>query len=384
MLLRSWLPAIAIMMMSAVVVDACSYCNPNFQQKLTLRQNARLSKFIVYGELVNARLVGDKGATDFAVADVVAPHDTLGKQTTLTIPTFIPFNAKDPPKYLLFGEYINGKLDIVHARQVKSKAAATYLKGALQIDDKDRMSALKFCFDHLDSVDPEASEDAFHEFAKASDAEIGQVAPKLAAAKVRALLNDEKTPAERLGIYAYLLGACGTADDATLLVAMIRKGDERSKNALGGLLGGVIALKPNEGWAMVESILRTPDRGFADKLAALGTIRFYHSAKGDSARKPIAAALVHIVEQGDMADMAIEDLRRWHWWELTRSVLAQYGKPTHSAPLMKRAIVRYALCCPEAEAVAFIKARRAAEPMLVETVEEALEFEKPVPVNKAP
>jgi len=82
--------------------------------------------------------------------------------------------------------------------------------------------------------------------------------------------------------------------------------------------------------------------------------------------------------------MAIEDLRRWQWWELTPTVLAQYGKPTHAAPLMKRAIVRYALCCPQPVAAEFVKARRLAEPQLVETVEESLEFEKPLPTKQAP
>jgi len=87
-------------------------------------------------------------------------------------------------------------------------------------------------------------------------------------------------------------------------------------------------------------------------------------------------------ELHDMADMAIEDLRRWKWWDLTRHILAQYGKPTHAAPLVKNAILRYALTCPDADSAAFVKALRVSEPALVREVEESLEFERPTPPKK--
>jgi hypothetical protein len=83
-----------------------------------------------------------------------------------------------------------------------------------------------------------------------------------------------------------------------------------------------------------------------------------------------------------MADMAVEDLRRWQWWDLTKHVLVQYGKPTHAAPLVKNAILRYALTCPDADAVAFVKAVEAASPAAVREVRESLEFERPTPAKK--
>lgn len=365
--------------------QTCSYCNPNFQQRLTLRQQAKLAKFIVYGTLANARLEGEKGATDFQIEQIVQSHESLGNRKQLVIPQYIPGgNAKEPLRYLLFGEFNNGKLVIDHGRQVQSAAAANYLKAALAIDDADRNAVLQFCFKHLESAEPEVAEDAFHEFAKAGDQEIAQLSRRLSPEIIRRLLTNPKTPADRLGIFAYLLGACGAKDDADLFVGLIRKNDERSNAALSGLLGGLVELEPERGWNAVRTILKSPDRPFADKLAALGTLRFFHASRPNENRKEIAACLALIVQIGDMADMAIEDLRRWHWWELTPLVLAQYGKPTHAAPLVKRAIVRYALCCPELEAVAFVKATRLADPKIVEQVEESLEFEKPIPAKKNP
>jgi hypothetical protein len=123
-------------------------------------------------------------------------------------------------------------------------------------------------------------------------------------------------------------------------------------------------------------------RPYQDKLAVLGTLRFFQAYKPAEFRKPILAGMAAVISRGDMADMAIEDLRRWKWWDLTRHILAQYGKPTHAAPLVKNAILRYALTCPDADSAAFVKTLRASEPALVREVEESLEFERPTPPKK--
>ena len=79
------------------------------------------------------------------------------------------------------------------------------------------------------------------------------------------------------------------------------------------------------------------------------------------------------VPQGDVADLAVEDLRRWKIWDLTAKVLAQYGKATHDTPIVRRTIIRYALCCPQAEARQFIDNLRRLDPGLVRELEEGLE-----------
>jgi hypothetical protein len=82
---------------------------------------------------------------------------------------------------------------------------------------------------------------------------------------------------------------------------------------------------------------------------------------------------------GDLADQAIEDLRRWGYWDLTVDVLSQFPKPTHTAPITRRCIVRYALCCPNEEAKRFIVAVRQTDPKLVKDVEASLDLFAPVP-----
>lgn len=371
------LVAFALLINTPSLAHCCSICDPNFAQRPTLRQSAVSAKFVVLGTLGNARLDGERGFTDLTIEQTIHDDGVVGKRKVITLPGYIPFDAKNPPKFLVFGDLLNGKIDVVRGSPVRSAVVADYLRASLKIDDRERNKLLQYFFQHLDSPNPDIAADAFHEFAKANDQEIAGVAKSLTPAKIRKLLKDSNTPPERLGIFAFILGACGSGDDAEFLAAMIRKKDERGNTALSGLLGGLIELRPDDGWSLTVQILGDNKRPYSDRLAALGTLRFFHASKPKECRAQIVKGLAAVIQDGDMADMGLEDLRRWQWWELTATVLQQYGKPSHGAPLVKRAIVRYALCCPNAEAASFVKERKRAEPDLVNQVEESLEFEIP-------
>jgi hypothetical protein len=369
--------------MSAPSVTACWVCSGGaVQSRQTLRQDAGTAKIVIFGTLTNTRLnANGNGETDVAIQTVVKSDPFLGGAKTITIPRYMPFDAKQPPTYLIFCDVYQNKLDPYRGTPIKGPAVVEYIKGALAIDEKERSKALEYHFRFLDSADPDVSADAFLEFAKASDQEIGKVAPSLDPAKLRKLLTDPQTTADRLGLFAYMLGACGKASDANVLAELIRKTDDRTRSALSGLLGGYVQLQSEAGWAEILGILTDAKRPFNDRLAALNTLRFFHSWKPDEYYKQILNGLEALTNQGDMADMAVEDLRRWKWWELTNTVLAQYDKKSHSAPLVRRAILRYALSCPKHEAKAFVAKCRQVEPKTVQEVEEALEFERPVPAK---
>lgn len=355
---------------------ACSYCDPTNQRLQTFRQEARTSKLVVIGTLANPRLVGDNGATDLVVEHVVKDDASLGKKT-ITLPRWTPVDPKKPPRMLVFFDVYDGKLDPFRGVTLRGTTMPAYLAGALKLDDRDRVTSLLYFARYLDNSDPDVAADAFLEFAKATDQEVGAVGAKLDPARLRKILADPKAPPDRLGLLAFLLGACGTKADADALAAMLDKADERTSPALAGILGGLIELRPEDGWKRALALLEDPKRSYQDKLAVLGTLRFFHAYRPNESKKPILAGMAAVVARGDMADMAVEDLRRWKWWDLTRQVLAQYNKPTHAAPLVKNAILRYALCCPDADAAAFVKAVRAADPEAVRELEEALEFERP-------
>jgi hypothetical protein len=363
---------------------ACTFCGSNPQTTPTLRQSAAQAKIILYGTMVNAKPNGlGGGTTEMKIERRLRTDPLLGDTKSVVIQRYIPGDAKDPPKFLLFADIFNGKFDFYQGVPVKSATLVDYFKGALDLDVKDRPATLRYFYRYLDSSDEAVASDAYLEFAKATDAEVGQVAHQLDPTKLQKLIQDPKTPVARIGLFSFLLGACGGSAEADVLRGMIEKPDARTALALDGTLAGYIQLKPRDGWDLVVNILKDGKRSFPERNAALGTVRFYHGWKGKEAEKEVVRGLGVLLDQGDIADMAIEDLRKWQLWTLTNEVLAQYGKKSHDAPLMRRAIVRYALTCAKErgsfaeQAGKFLGERRKAEPDLVKDVEESLQFEKP-------
>ena len=372
-----WLPFFLVPIILALPCPtlACSICNfGDVLSRLTLRQEAELpeAQMILFGTLSNPRV----GATDLTIVSVVRPHTALGTRRTIEIARYLPADAKDPPKYLIFCDVSGKKIDGYRGVPVKSIAVVDYLKGAMALKEKDRTTALLYFFRFLDHADKEIANDAFLEFAKANDQEIGQVAPKLAPEKLRAWLQDADTPTQRLGLYAFLLGACGGNADAAILKSLMNQTNNQGITTFDGLLAGYIQLRPEEGWDLALSLLGNEKKPFAVRFAVIRTLRLYYSLKPQESRLRVLRFFPTVLPQRDLADLAIEDLRRWQLWDLTKDVLSVYGKKSHDFPLMRQAILRYALSCPKEEAATFVAERRREDPELVKDIEEGLRAEK--------
>jgi hypothetical protein len=241
---------------------------------------------------------------------------------------------------------------------------------------KGKPEALRYYARFLDNIDPLIAEDAFLEFARSGDQEVGHVAKGLGPAQFRRLLQNPTLDADRISMFAFLLGNCGDAGDAALLKRRIDSAKGEDMRALDGLLGGLIALRGQVGWKLTTEILGDPHAGFLKKYAALRAVRFYMGWQPTASKSAMLAAYKQVVVDGEMADLAIEDLRRWKTWELTPLILSQYGKTTHGAQIVKRGIIRFALSCPLPEAQRFIARARDRDADLVRDIAESLAFEK--------
>jgi hypothetical protein len=358
-------------------LPACSLCRSDIGNSLTFRQEAALkqARIILLGRVEKSDPT--RGTSEIRILSVVRSDPFLKDSEKIELSKFIPIvDPKDPPKFLIYCDVFQNKLDPYRGVMVTGDETAKYLKGALALDPKEPARNLLYYFDYLEHPDKSVAADAFLEFAKSTDQEIGQVAARFSAAKLRGWLQDPKTIDYRLGMYAFLLGACGGAEDAAILQRMLQKPSDNNLKAYDGLLGGYIQLKPEEGWRMVHDILRDPAKDFRLRDAALRTMRFFYSWKPKESKEQIMKGIAAALPQGDIADLAVEDLRRWKLWDLTDDVLALYGRKSHDAPLMRRAIIRYAICCPNPRAAEFIAQRRRDDTETVRDVEESVQAEK--------
>ena len=371
--------ALGLLTMLSPLGEACSLC-PG-QKALTLRQEAAQAKLVLYGTLTGSRLKPNDplggGVTEMQLLATLKADPTAAGKKVIELPRYLPVDPKKPPPYVVFCSVFNGKLDPYRGVPVKSPDFVSYLQGAMTRKGPGDGPDLEYYFTYLDSRDSEIALDAFLEFAKASDEQIGKTAGKLNPVKLRQWLKDESTPEDRLGLFAFLLGGCGgEADAAFLRELLMQKPTPRTTNALGGILAGYIQLKPEEGWNLAVRMLGEEKRPLLERHALLGALRFYQGWKAKETKPQVLRALESVLPHGDLADLAIEDLRRWQWWELTPQVLAQFGKKSHDAPIMRRAIVRYALSCSQPEVQKFLAQVRQTDTDLYRDVQESLQFEK--------
>jgi hypothetical protein len=357
---------------------ACSLCGAALRQAPTFRQEAALetARIILVGTAENPQLASR--TTDLRIVEVLRSDPALKGKKVISVRQYLPVSdPKNPPRYLVFCDIYKGEFDPYRGVPLKSADAVEYVRQVLKLDPKDQTGNLLFFFRYLDNPDPEIARDAFLEFAKATDQEITKVARRLDPAKLRAWLKSRETPAERLSVYALLLGACGSDDDARFLKAMLDEANERTVNAYDGFLAGYIHLRPREGWELTHALLRDGRKPILIRLAAARTLSYFHGAQPKESAENVRKGLDAMIAQGELADIAIEDMRRWGIRDRTRDILDLYGKKGFDAPLMKRTIVRYALCCKDDPAArAFIEQRRREDAELVKGVEEELQFEK--------
>ncbi|HQR09525.1 MAG TPA: hypothetical protein PLN21_22065, partial [Gemmatales bacterium] len=79
----------------------------------------------------------------------------------------------------------------------------------------------------------------------------------------------------------------------------------------------------------------------------------------------------------DIADLFIDDIRRWKKWEYSNTILSLYKPEANN--MTKRSIIRFALQTPNPQSKTFLDQARKDNAERVKDCEEILELEKEIP-----
>jgi hypothetical protein len=380
-----WLAIFAVLCYPAFV-SACPFC-PSAGQ--TLLGEVNQAHLIVFGKLSNAKRDPNdfgKGTTDMEIEVVVKDHEFLKGKKKITLPRYVPVDEKT--KYLVFCEIYKGELDPYRGEPVEVKSTiAEYLKGAIAVREKDVPTKLSYFFKHFDAADWTVSADAFQEFSNSDYVDVRKAAVKMDANHLMKMLKDPNTSAGRYGLYGMLLGHCGNLKDhGQQLREFIDNPKIKQATGLDGLLAGYTMLDPKGGLEYVQSLIKDKQEEFLVRYAALRCMRFFWEYRTDVLdKKAVVASVLPLLDQQDIADIAIDDLRKWEQWEYTTKILALFDRPTHDIPIVQRSIIKYALQAPANDnnkaATEFLKRMRADEKQAerVKDLEALLELEKPRP-----
>jgi hypothetical protein len=360
-------------------------CGPflGLEASPTLREQAAAARLVLYGTLANPRPRGGadstEGTTDLRVLAVLKGSPDLKGRKVVELPRHIPVaDPQNPPAFLIFLDLVKGKADPRGGVQVKSAAMVDYLKGAMALDPKKSSAFLSYFFRHLDHADREIADDALLEFARIDYRDVPSWAKGLPADKIAGWLEQPNLLPARVRLYAPLLGDCGGDRHAALLRRMLDQArKQEGDRGVDGLFLGYTILRPREGWAYLQTILGDPESPFHFRFQGLRATRFLWGARqGVVSKEKLVGGILLLVGQGDIADLAVEELRQWKQWEPAEQVLSYYGKASHAVPIIRRAIIRYALCCPDRPTVRmFLAERRRDAPEMVQETEETLALE---------
>jgi len=367
----------------------CPFCT---MQGQTLTGDVGQASMVLVGTPTNAKLTstdGLEGTTDFIIEKVIKKHEILDGAKKVQLPRYIPGDDKKY-KYLLFCDVFKGKIDPYRGVAVKADCdVAAYLEGAVQVKDKKPGERLAYFFKYLDSPELEISNDAYKEFGNADYKDYKDMAKDLPPETLAKWLKDPNTPGFRYGLYASMLGHCGKPEHAKLLRGMLDDPEKKLISGSDGILAGYILLDPKEGWEYLRSVLKDDRKEFTQRYSALRATRFFHDSRPDVIPQgDVVSAVALLLEQGDIADLAIEDLRKWGCWDMTEKVLGLYGQKSHDVPIIRRSILRFALCAREVgadgsvhkdkanpKAAAFVAELRKKDAEMVENAEELLRLE---------
>jgi hypothetical protein len=368
----------ALLSLSSLIsaAHACSLCELSGKRH-SLGGELDRSEFAIVGTIANPRFVTDgrpgAGVTEFRIEKAFKNHPDLGKAKTIELPRYLPvLDAKNPPRYLVFGDFHKGKIDTFQGFSVRTSAVIDYLEATRPLRSGPRLEALAVYARYLDHPDPQVAEDAFLEFALSRDVEVLEAAKKVDLDKVRKLLADPKLDADRASLFSFMLGAAGKASDADWFVQVLQKPTAEQARGFDGLLAGYMTLDPKAGWSKAWEILADSKKSFVQRYGAIRAVRFFRNAHGKELRPQILHGYRLGVLDGELSDIAIDDLRQWKAWELTDLVLEQYGKSSHKSSIVERGIVRYAIACPLPQARAFVERTRRSDAEMVKDLEDSL------------
>jgi hypothetical protein len=312
---------------------ACPFCS---MQGQTLIGDVNQASMVLYGTFANAKLDGSgdgQGTTELHIDAVIKKHDILGDKKVIIVPRYVPTDKDNKTKFLVFCDVFKGKIDPYRGVPVQADSdMVKYLEGALAVKDKLIGERLRFYFDFLDNKEVEIANDAYKEFANADYKDYRDMAKKLSADKIAGWLADPNTAAFRYGLYASMLGHCGTAKHAQLLRQMLDDPQKRVTSGLDGILAGYAMLEPKEGWAYISALLKDPSREFTLRYAALNAARFFWNSRPDLVpKKELAAGVSQLLGQSDIADLAI-GLPSWSWPARNRTISRSFAGQSCVSP----------------------------------------------------
>lgn len=377
-------------LLNATSAPGCPFCA---KMGKTYSDTMAEASLVVWGELSDSRVIPDASAdqaqasTRMKLRQVVKDHPLLAGKADLTLASYVPRAQKRTVSDVVFAEVVDGRVEPFRSIPAEPKTASSgdavpelvaYLAKAARLAGAKPADRLGYFAGYLAHPDPNISEDAYKEFAKAPYADVVAAKAAYRPDELIRWIRDPATPAYRIGLFGVLLGISGRPQDATVLRAIVSSPADRPYDGVDGLMAGYCLLDPKNAPDEVFKVLLNPTAGFRLRYAALEAIRFALAEIPSLDKPTLLDRLSEALAMPELADLVIDELRKNEAWSHLDQILELRHTTGFDLPVIQRTIVRFALACPHPKAKAFIEQLRADDPQMVAEVEESLRFEQQI------
>lgn len=368
-----FMSTVVISAIESVPLLACTLCAGDFRGRRTIREDIIEADAVVVADLGPAQLINEDGdgRTELVVRAVLKGRSFSPGQR-VQVERYLSNPQSNVRRCIFVFRRTQERWELLGVRPLQGEGALAYVNDLVRVVNQGLQPKAEFFVRHLDHPDEDVARDAFTEVARSPDSDIAAAAKSISPQRLRRLLLDPTTPAERRGLIAFLLACAGDSNDLQLIQRLLRDVPADQPGTRRGLLAAHIVLQPREGWQITLRTLADERAGFLERHAAFGVIVFMKNWQAHACRQNVLAGMKSAIVSGDLADLAIEELRRWQWWDLTDVILESYQQPTHDSPIVRRAILRYAVSCPSGAAAKFVETVRRADPDLVKEITDSL------------
>jgi hypothetical protein len=376
----SWLVGVVLLAGSLAVgsVHACPFCNAS----QTITQSVQEADVAFVAELSDSKPIvtqgtgGADGETKALLVKILKSHAAIEKSKEIVLPRYIPAAEQQKVTYLVYATVIDGVVDPYRASPVDSKEMVDYLASAVEQPSRQPAERVAFFFKYLDHAEPTIANDAYAEFAAAPYKDVKDAASGFDADRIVGWLKNPRTEPYRFGLYGLLLGVCGRQEDATLIRSILEDPNKRPISGVDGLLGGLCVLDAKSGVDYTLKVLTNDQNDFNYRYSALRTVKFIVSDMPEVSKDDLFDRMAPALSIADISDLVIDEFRRNKQWRQTGTILGIFTDPKFDVQVVKRAVVRYALKCPDPAAEKFVADLRAKDAQYVKDVEEILRFEE--------
>jgi hypothetical protein len=255
----------------------------------------------------------------------------------------------------------------------------TYIPQLLSLP-KDGSPRLEFFQEYLEDADEMLARDAYDEFAKAPYAAVQDLKPKMQHAKLVNWIKSPDVPASRRRLYLTMLGVCGGSEDVAMLEEMLKSDDRKVKAGLDALIACYLILKGPAGMPLVEDLyLKNPSAEYADTYAAIMAIRFHGSEAHVIPKERLMAALRHMLDRPQLADLVIPDLARWEDWSVMEKMVQLFKTADEKNSWVRVPVINYLRACPKPEAKKYIEELEKIDPAAVKRAKTFFPFDGAAP-----